>query len=133
MLILLPDLSTTLRRAADRAKEVPDAVVVNQHHALSRWPSSKRLDTTAMTVEQSLNAAVRRGLLPGWLYDHVFAFRGLRVPPRIGQLMLMAAGVLAAFGLSRLMDAVRSHHRMLQKYGPQAWARRGLDPAVATA
>jgi predicted kinase len=65
VLILLPDLSTTLRRAADRVKDVSDSVVVSQHHATSRWPSSLRLDTTGQTVEQSLAAAVRRGLLPG--------------------------------------------------------------------
>jgi predicted kinase len=65
VLILLPDLSTTLRRAADRVKDVADSVVVSQHHAMSRWPSSRRLDTMGQTVEQSLEAAVRRGLLPG--------------------------------------------------------------------
>ncbi len=65
VLILLPDLATTLRRAAGRVKDVPDSLVVTQHHAASRWPSSQRLDTTGQTVEQSLEAAVRRGLLPG--------------------------------------------------------------------
>jgi hypothetical protein len=65
VLILLPDLSTTLRRAAGRVKDVSDSVVVSQHHAMSRWPSAQRLDTTGQTVEQSLAAAVRRGLLPG--------------------------------------------------------------------
>ncbi|MGE0059649.1 MAG: AAA family ATPase [Dehalococcoidia bacterium] len=65
VLILLPDLSTTLRRAGDRAKSVPDAVIVGQHHAASRWPASQRLDTSGMTVDESIEAAVRRGLLPG--------------------------------------------------------------------
>jgi predicted kinase len=65
VVILLPDLSTTLRRAGDRAKDVGDSVVVSQHHAASRWPASQRLDTTGMTVEESLAAAVSRGLLPG--------------------------------------------------------------------
>ena len=45
--------------------DVPDAIIVSQHHAGSRWPSSHRLDATGLTVEQSLEAAVRRGLLPG--------------------------------------------------------------------
>jgi len=62
----------------------------------------------------------QRGLLLGWLYDHVFAFRGLRVPPRIGQLMLLAVGVLAAFGLVRVLGWVQRR-------------RSGLVPAVAAA
>jgi predicted kinase len=65
VLVLLPDLSTTLRRAGDRVKEVPDATVISQHHAMSRWPSSQRLDTTGLTVEQTLALTVRCGLLPG--------------------------------------------------------------------
>lgn len=32
-----------------------------------------------------------------------------------------------------LMAAVRSHHRMLQKHGPEAWARRGHQPVTAAA
>ncbi|HXT71381.1 MAG TPA: hypothetical protein VN700_16605 [Vicinamibacterales bacterium] len=78
--------------------------------AFSLWPpfDRRRLAYALMLAFAIDLSFAHRGLLPGWLYDHVFAFRGLRVPPRVGQLMLMALGVLAAFGLSRLMDAVRS-------------------------
>jgi hypothetical protein len=43
----------------------------------------------------------QRGLLLGWLYDHVFVYRGLRVPGRFGQLMLLGVGVLAGIGVTR--------------------------------
>ena len=65
VVILLPDLATTLRRAGERDKDVADSLIVAQHHAAARWPASQRLDTTGLTVEASLAAAVRRGLLPG--------------------------------------------------------------------
>ena len=64
VIILLPDLATTLRRAGSRDKDVADSVIVAQHHAASRWPVAQRLDTSGLSVEQSLEAAVGRGLLP---------------------------------------------------------------------
>jgi hypothetical protein len=77
--------------------------------AFSLWPpfDRRRLVYVLMLAFAVDFSFAHRGLLPGWLYDHVFAFRGLRVPPRIGQLMLMAAGVLAALGLTRLLEALR--------------------------
>jgi hypothetical protein len=76
--------------------------------AFSLWPpfDRRRLVYALMLVFAVDISLAHRGLLLPWLYDHVFAFRGLRVPPRIGQLMLMAAGVLAASGLSRLLEVV---------------------------
>jgi hypothetical protein len=77
--------------------------------AVSLWPpfDRRRLAYALMLAFAVDISFAHRGLLLGWLYDHVFAFRGLRVPPRIAQLMLMAAGVLAGFGLARLADIVR--------------------------
>jgi hypothetical protein len=76
--------------------------------AFSLWPpfDRRRLVYALMLVFAVDISLAHRGLLLPWLYDHVFAFRGLRVPPRIGQLVLMAAGVLAAFGLTRLLEVV---------------------------
>jgi hypothetical protein len=76
---------------------------------LALWPPLNRRRLAyalvlAFTIDISFAG---RGLLLGWLYDYVFAFRGLRVPPRIGQLMLLSAGVLAALGLTRLTDRLR--------------------------
>lgn len=64
ILIVLPDLRTTLDRADARDKRVADAVVVSQHGAAEKWPREHRLDTTGLTVEASLRLAVSRGLLP---------------------------------------------------------------------
>ena len=77
--------------------------------AVSLWPPFDwRRIAYALVLAFAIDVSfAHRGLSPGWLYDHVFAFRGLRVPPRIAQLMLMAAGVLAGFGLTRLADLVR--------------------------
>jgi len=77
--------------------------------AVSLWPpfDRRRLAYALMLAFAVDISFAHRGLLLGWLYDHVFAFRGLRVPPRIAQLMLMAAGALAGFGLARLADIVR--------------------------
>ena len=89
-------------------KRLFPGVVVIAFAVFSLWPPFDRQRFVyalmlAFAVDISF---AHRGLLQGWLYDHVFAFRGLRVPPRIGQLMLMAAGVLAAFGLTRLLEAL---------------------------
>jgi hypothetical protein len=78
--------------------------------AVSLWPPfDRRRIAYALMLAFAVDISfAHRGLLLGWLYDHVFAFRGLRVPPRIAQLMLMATGVLAGFGLARLQDIVRT-------------------------
>jgi hypothetical protein len=70
------------------------------------WPpiDRRRLVYLVVLVFAVDMSFAHRGVLPRWLYDHVFAFRGLRVLPRIGQLMLMAAGCLAGIGLARLID-----------------------------
>ena len=78
--------------------------------AVSLWPpfDRRRIAYALMLVFAVDISFAHRGLLLGWLYDHVFAFRGLRVPPRITQLMLMSAGVLAGFGLTRLASVARA-------------------------
>jgi hypothetical protein len=94
--------------------------------AASLWPPiDRRRIAYALMIAFAVDVSfAHRGLSLGWLYDHVFAFRGLRVPPRIAQLMLMAAGVLAAFGLTRLADAVDAF-----KYRPR-WASVLMGVAI---
>ncbi len=43
-----------------------------------------------------------RGPLFNWLREHVFFYRGLRVPARAGMLVLLFVAVFAGFGVSRL-------------------------------
>ena len=90
---------------------------------LSLWPPFDwRRIAYALVLTFAIDVSfAHRGLSPGWLYDHVFAFRGLRVPPRIAQLMLMAVGVLAGFGLTRLDDLFR------------AWRPRWTNAVIAIA
>jgi len=73
------------------------------------WPP---LDRTRIAYAIVLAIAVdisfaQRGLLLGWLYDHVVLYRGLRVPARFGQIALLAAGVLTGFGVVRVLAWVR--------------------------
>lgn len=77
--------------------------------AASLWPP---LDRTRVAYAAMLAMAVdvsfaQRGLLLGWLYDYAPLWRGLRVPSRFGQLALLAAAVLAGFGLVRVLGWVR--------------------------
>jgi hypothetical protein len=87
-------------------KRLLPGLIVMVLAGFSLWPPiDRRRVIYALMLAFAVDISfAHRGLLLGWLYDHVFAFRGLRVPPRIGQLMLLAAGVLAAIGLSRLLD-----------------------------
>ena len=48
------------------------------------------------------------GWLYGALYDHVFAFRSMRVPARMTIVMGMGLAVLAGFGVARLLRLARS-------------------------
>jgi hypothetical protein len=73
------------------------------------WPPLNRVRVAyalALLITIDISFA-QRGFLLGWLYDHVFIYRGLRVPPRIGQVGLMAAAVLAGFGLVRAIGWIR--------------------------
>ena len=78
------------------------------------WPPINRVRIAyamALAIAVDISFA-HRGLLLGWLYDHVSVYQGLRVPTRIGQLALLAAAVLAGFGVARVLswiEARRSH------------------------
>ncbi len=52
--IVLPSLDVKLRRAASREKRVPEAIIRRQHKASLQWPERMRIDTTGLTVEESL-------------------------------------------------------------------------------
>ena len=94
-------------------KRLFPGLVVMALVAFALWPPvDRRRVAYALMLAVAVDISFAgRGLLLPWLYDHVFAFRGLRVPPRIGQLVLLAAGVLAAFGLVRLTDRLRAAGR----------------------
>jgi hypothetical protein len=64
----------------------------------------------------------QRGLLLGWLYDNVVLYRGLRVPGRIGQLVLMSAAVLAGAGVARLAGWLKLRRPALAAAAPAAIA-----------
>ncbi len=100
---------TTMGTIGQHEKRLFPGFLVIGLAVLSLWPPfDRRRFAYALILAFAIDLSfAHRGLLPGWLYDHVFVFRGLRVLPRVGQLMLLAVGVMAALGLSRLMDAVR--------------------------
>jgi hypothetical protein len=100
---------STMGTWGQHEKRLFPGVVVMLLVAVSLWPpfDRRRIGYALMLAFAVDISFAHRGLLLGWLYDHVFAFRGLRVPPRIAQLLLMAAGVLAGFGLARLMSSAR--------------------------
>jgi hypothetical protein len=54
-----PSLEVALERGADRPKRVRPDVVRDQHAAASRWPNRRTIDTTAQSVEESLEDAHR--------------------------------------------------------------------------
>ena len=63
LLVILPWLEETLRRSRARQKRVLEQHTRDQHAASLLWPEELRVDTSGLTVEESL-AAVRR-LLDG--------------------------------------------------------------------
>jgi predicted kinase len=64
IVVVLPDLQTTLARSRTREKRVNEDLTHQQHAACSVWPESLRLDTTGLDAEESLNLARSSGLLP---------------------------------------------------------------------
>lgn len=73
------------------------------------WPPISRFRlayAVALIIAIDVSFA-QRGFLLGWLYDNIPIYRGLRVPARIGQVALLAAGVLAGFGLVRVIGWIR--------------------------
>ena len=74
------------------------------------WPPISRVRIAyaiALAIAVDISFA-QRGLLLGWLYDHVPIYQGLRVPTRIGQLSLLSAAVLAGFGVARVLAWVHA-------------------------
>jgi chloramphenicol 3-O-phosphotransferase len=57
VVIVLPTLVETLRRSRGRTKRVFEQHTVSQHRASEGWPASQRVDTTGLTVSQSLELA----------------------------------------------------------------------------
>ena len=64
IVIVLPSLEATLQRSRARRKRVLETITRQQHAGCAEWPANLRLDTTALTVDESLGLARRRGLLP---------------------------------------------------------------------
>jgi predicted kinase len=65
IVILLPSLQETLRRSRARAKRVLERHTIGQHRASQSWPAALRIDTTGLTVEESLDRV--RAVLDGQL------------------------------------------------------------------
>jgi chloramphenicol 3-O-phosphotransferase len=54
IVVVLPTLEEVLRRSRARAKRVLEEHSRAQHAACTEWPPERRVDTTGLTVEQSL-------------------------------------------------------------------------------
>jgi GNAT superfamily N-acetyltransferase/chloramphenicol 3-O-phosphotransferase len=59
LVVVLPQLETVLERSRTREKRVREEHTRAQHAACSAWPPELRVDTSALSVEQSLAAAER--------------------------------------------------------------------------
>ncbi|HLG11656.1 MAG TPA: AAA family ATPase [Dehalococcoidia bacterium] len=64
VLIVLPSIQETLRRSVSRQKRVKQELTKLQHAASQVWPAALCLDTTGLSVAESLALARSRGLLP---------------------------------------------------------------------
>ena len=58
LVIVLPSLAKTLTRSAGRAKRVLEVHTRAQHAASGEWPAEYRIDTTSLSVEESLRRAL---------------------------------------------------------------------------
>jgi hypothetical protein len=54
MAVLVPSLSEVLARSRAREKRVSERVSAEQHEACLRWPTESQIDTTGLSVEESL-------------------------------------------------------------------------------
>jgi chloramphenicol 3-O-phosphotransferase len=63
LIVVLPDLNENLARSAARAKRVKPEITRAQHAALQSWPERFRIDTTGLSVEESL--ALARSVIEG--------------------------------------------------------------------
>jgi predicted kinase len=60
IVIVLPTLDETLSRSRARAKRVQERHSRNQHAAAHGWPPELRIDTTGLSIEESLAALVAK-------------------------------------------------------------------------
>ncbi len=58
VVIIHPTLEETLARSTGRDKKVPDHIVREQHQATFGWPDRYRIDTTGLSVADSLALVV---------------------------------------------------------------------------
>ena len=58
VVIIHPTLEETLARSSSREKKVPDCLVREQHQATLGWPERYRIDTTGLSVADSLTLVV---------------------------------------------------------------------------
>lgn len=54
MAVLVPSLSEVLARSRAREKRVSERLSAEQHEACLRWPAESQIDTTGLSVEESL-------------------------------------------------------------------------------
>jgi predicted kinase len=64
VLIILPSLDEVLRRSRRREKRVEEDVIAEQHAMSLNWPAETCLDTTGLSIDESLALARKRHLLP---------------------------------------------------------------------
>jgi predicted kinase len=60
IVIVLPSLEETLARSRGRAKRVLEVHTRNQHAAAQGWPEEQRIDTTGLSIADSLAALVAK-------------------------------------------------------------------------
>ena len=59
VVIVIPSLDETLRRAGTREKRVPEEIIRRQHEASLLWPERNRVDTTGLSVAESVRLVDR--------------------------------------------------------------------------
>jgi hypothetical protein len=71
---------------------------------VAMWPPVSRTRIAyAVVLILAVNLSFGpRGLGFEWLREHVFLYRGIRAPARVGQVALLVSGVLAGMGCARL-------------------------------
>lgn len=65
LVVVLPSLEETLRRSAARTKRVQERHTRAQHAASLGWPAARRVDTTGLSVAESLALAEQAIALAG--------------------------------------------------------------------
>lgn len=63
VVVVRPSLEVVLERGAGRSKRVRPDIVREQHAAASRWPAERTIDTSDLSLEESLDMV--HGLIAG--------------------------------------------------------------------